>query len=927
MSERWLRLKELFEGALALAPERRGDWLREACPDETLRLEVVSLVASHERAGGFLEQPALEGGLVEAEPPAHDDLSGRLVGAYRVLDLVGRGGMGAVYRARRADEAYEQVVALKVVKRGMDTEFVLARFQAERRILARLEHPHIARLLDAGTTADGRPYFVMEYVEGERIDRWAEARGLDTPGRLRLFLDVCSAVAHAHAGLVIHRDLKPANVLVRSDGMAKLLDFGVAKLLEPGTAEPTATGLVMMTPEYASPEQVRGEPVTTATDVYSLGVVLYELLSGRRPYTLTRRAPAELARAVCEQEPAELPASVPSDLSAVVRMALRKEPERRYSSVEQLAADVRGFLESRPVQARRDTVAYRARKFVRRHRVGVGAAVLLAVTLLGGIGATLWQARVARAERARAERRFQDVRQVANSFLFEFHDSIAGLSGATRARELVVRRGLSFLDGLAREAAGDASLQRELALAYQRMATIQSADGMANLGQTSAALDSLRKALEIQRGLLAAGASDPGLQAETLATANLLGDALVRAGETAAAEQAYRDAQQAASALHHADPAALGARLDLVRAHRNVGWAQELRGDMAGAVRSNQEAVALVEPVATAAGARRDARLELVKTYRGLGGTLQATGDLAGARDRFARALALAEVLAAAEPDDALLRRQVAFCHERLGLALLESAQPQAALERLRGALAAYQRLAAGDPADAEAARDVSVAHGMIGRALLESGKTQEALGTYARAVALAEELAGRAPDNVELKLDVVVHHHSLAGALKAAGDLKGAVASGRRALALLQAIAAGDPGNAANRERLAEANGLLGELHGLLRQSEDARRHYRAALAELEPLVAADPANVPAAAGLARALAALGSLGLAGPGRPGPEACRQAQPQLARALSVWDGLEARGALPPGDANPRQAARRQADGCAPGHAVAAAGSR
>ncbi|HEX8149658.1 MAG TPA: protein kinase [Pyrinomonadaceae bacterium] len=391
--ERWKQIEGVFDAAADLAPAERDAYLAEACGgDAELRRQVELLIRSHDAAGSFIEEPAVAG--VITDPARLDEdapFIGRRVGSYRIVRELGRGGMGAVYLAVRADDEFQKRVAIKLVKRGMDTDFILRRFRQERQILASLEHQNIARLLDGGTTDDGLPYFVMDYIEGLPVNQFCDAHKLSTPERLRLFLKVCSAVAYAHQNLVIHRDLKPSNVLVLADGTPKLLDFGIAKLLNPemgGRAlDPTTLAMRLMTPEYASPEQVRGETVTMVSDVYSLGVLLYDLLTGHRPYTLRSRSPEEIARVICEQEPERpsvavnlievIPSSgrepleiTPDSVSRVrdgsleklrrqlsgsidniVLKSLRKEPQRRYQTVEEFARDIEHYLEGRPVGA------------------------------------------------------------------------------------------------------------------------------------------------------------------------------------------------------------------------------------------------------------------------------------------------------------------------------------------------------------------------------------------------------------------------------------------------------------------------------------------------------------------------------------------------------------------------------------------------
>jgi eukaryotic-like serine/threonine-protein kinase len=484
----WDEADRLFDQALELAPAERERWLAQRCAGDTaLREQVEALLRADAVAEHFLQLDGWRLAEPLLEPP--EAAADRVIGPYRLKRELARGGMGVVYLAERADGQFEQRVALKLIKRGMDSDEIHRRFLAERQILARLSHPHIARLLDGGVSAEGQPFFAIEYVEGSTILDHCESRRMGPDDRLRLFLDVCDAVRYAHQNLVIHRDLKPSNILVTPDGQVKLLDFGIAKLLADGTDAETGltrTGLRVMTPEYAAPEQVMGAAVTTATDVYALGALLYELVSGHRAHRLVTRSLAEVERVVCEVDPVPPSAAAPApfrpalrgDIDTITLTALQKRPDRRYATVEQLAGDVRRHLEGRPVAARPDTWRYRAAKFVGRHRIGVAAGAAIALSLVAGLVGTVWQARVAadRAVTAAAEAAKERAVRAFLVQLFQASNPMHTRGRDVTARELLDQGRRDLDTALAAQPSVRAQLLTVVATAYASLGLVRQAD-------------------------------------------------------------------------------------------------------------------------------------------------------------------------------------------------------------------------------------------------------------------------------------------------------------------------------------------------------------------------------------------------------------------------------------------------------------------
>jgi serine/threonine protein kinase len=507
MGEQWQRLQDIFDQICALDEDRRRAALDQQCNgDDQLRAEVLRLLQAYDQ-----ERAANAAG--NAAP------AGRRFGVWETIRLLARGGMGEVWLAQRADGQHEQRAALKILSPYLAAPDSLDRFRRERQFLARLEHPNIARLLDGGMSPRGEPYLVMEYVDGIRLDHYCDQHHLTIRARVELMIKVCAAVNSAHQFLVVHRDLKPGNILVTEDGEPKLLDFGIAKMIDAESGiEQTATVNLFLTPMYASPEILRGEPATVASDVYSLGVVLYELLTGHRPFGTSNAFPAaELERALHETAPArpsqvteaaaEQRSTTPTrlrqmlegDLTTILNKALQHDPAQRYQSSERLAEDLTLYLTNRPILARPQTLHYRAVKFVSRHRLTVGLAALTLLGIAIGVASTITEKRV-------AERRFEEVRRLAHYVLFNLYDDVSNLSGSAKVRAEMANRATDYLNTLSREAQNDRGLRLELADGYLRLGDIQGNMFRTNLGDTRAALGTYQKGLDLLDPL----GNDPG---------------------------------------------------------------------------------------------------------------------------------------------------------------------------------------------------------------------------------------------------------------------------------------------------------------------------------------------------------------------------------------------------------------------------------
>ena len=748
--QEWQRVRSVLETALELDPESRSPYLESTGLEEPLRLEVELMIRLHEEAGTkLLNSPAVVDVIGET---ARDVPRGRRIGPYEIQGEIGHGGMGAVYRARRADGQFEQDVALKIVRGG---SAAVTRFRSERQILAGLDHPNIAKLLDGGATPEGLPYFVMEYIDGLPITDYCERNSLATEARLQLFLAVCSAVQYAHQHLVIHRDIKPSNIFVTKDAIPKLLDFGIAKVLDPALQAQNGTidGRWMMTPEYASPEQIRGETVTTATDVYSLALVLYQLLTGRYAYEIGDRAPHEVARVICEDEPQALSANLSKadstrtrrefegDLNSIVRMALQKDRARRYASVEQFAEDLRRYLRRETVIARNATTGYRCLKFIARHKSAVATAAVLFITIIAGLCTTLYEARVAREQaiiarqqHARAERRFDDVRKLANSLLFEIHDSIKDLHGAIPARKLLVERALQYLDSLSQESADDPSLQRELAAAYDRVGDVQGDTASANLGDFPGALISYKKALAIRKTAAHANPEDAQMESDLLNDYFRMSFVLQDAGDYSEAIGYLDDGLVIAEKLAAADPKPENTE-SLAGFFWKKGNVLSAMNEHRGALAAFRQGLSIRKTVAFAPGANPISRVHLGADFLGVAKELHWTGDNNRAAQYAKAALDSFEPTARANPDNATYREYLAEMYDQSAPVFEDEGDVDRALSYSQRSVGIFAKLLSTNPTDALARDNAALSELDLGAMLLRHRQAEQAIPHFRTSV------------------------------------------------------------------------------------------------------------------------------------------------------------------------------------------------
>ena len=803
-SESWQRIEEVFLAAADLDQPRRDRYLDSSCAgDANLRAEVESLLAAEAdgrteitslvRSSLFSFESASPDWGTAGRPvsldcfPADDSaMAGLQIGEWRLAEEIGRGGMGVVHRAVRGNGEFSIDAAIKILSRGVNSQILLDRFRRERQILARLEHPNIARLLDGGRTGSGLPYLVMEYVAGMPLTRYCDERQLSVRERIALFRKVCDAVSCAHRNLVIHRDLKPDNILVTGEGVPKLLDFGIAKLLEPGTGDSgdlTMTAERVGTPSWCSPEQIRGDHIGVATDVYSLAVVLFRLLTGYRPYTADFVSWENATAVICERPPLRASDAVVSkphnreeaqavarhrgtspetlrrhlagDLDNILSYALRKEPDRRYRSVDQFSEELQRYLDGRPVLAAGDTVIYLAGKFIRRHRVGVGAAAVLTSLLCVSTVAAVYQAR-------RLSVRLTEDRKLATSLLFDLHDNISRLPGSLPAREALLRKSLDYLSGLARDAGQDRETRRSLALAGESFA-----DLLGTLGHSADALRTWQTAHVIREALAVQNKRDLTTQYE-LGSSYLSGSVFVsRAGTVEEMQVLNGKALGIAEALVAEAPQVRNYQVFLADTWASISRGLSISGKADEATAALRHAVPIRERLATNpsdAVAQRD--LATVHYHLGM---VEAQADRpAEALADLGEALRLQTTIVPAQVDGKQLQYEIASTHHFSGVALGDLGRYDEALEHFKAAIAIRERALVDDEHDARTRSMLAGNYSERAEVLLRKGAREEAQASIQHAIELQRQLLAVDKRGVPSRISMATYQSRLATILAA---------------------------------------------------------------------------------------------------------------------------------------------------------------
>ncbi|WP_031496319.1 protein kinase domain-containing protein [Bryobacter aggregatus] len=823
MHTRWQQVKQILHDAAEMPASRRDAFVEEASGgDAELIAEVKSLLESFEAADEFLEDaPVQLGGFLET-------LEGRRVGDYRVEKLIAKGGMGSVYLASKEMDGVPMQVALKVIRFAGNHEYLSRRFRMERQILARLTHENILRLLDGGVTSEGVPYLVTEYLDAQNLEEWLVETKPSLAARLELFTRICDGVAYAHRNLIVHGDLKPSNILVTRDGGAKLVDFGIARLIQgKDTTDPAVQNTITMapalTPWWASPEQLRGEPLSIESDCYALGRILFFLLCGKLPFDFTGMTTQEILEHLRKEAPPK-PSQVSGDgrlsgdLDNISLKALEFERSHRYRGADALGEDIERYLHLRPVSARPQTYGYRLQKFIRRNRAFVAVSTLASIALILAVGAAFYQERLAQKNYEKAQQRFDQLRNLANTLVFDADEALSTLQGATPVRAKLVKSALGYLDELAKQDTTDIVLREELAATYERIGDIQGRPGTMNLGQIAEALQSYRKSEMLRMEIRKNAKKAPEFQkaSEQLASSySRLSAALRVMGDANTALSYERKALGIRQALFEGDPT------NLLR------------------------------------------KRALASNLTSLSGSLSQMGDWQGVLETRREALQMLEEVVAQNPNQVADLRALSLALSRMGsIERHENALP-ASLAHYQRALEIDLRLYERDRGNVQFQVSAGLSHTNFGTILQSLGRTKEALDHFEVGRMIYEEVARADIREVRSRTLLQTNRVSTAKALLSIGRSREALPMVESALAMRERLAAMNRSNAGAQGEVAEAHEALGQVYAALRQRQKALKEFQMAQTLLQTIISADRSNAAMREDLARVENQLGALGV----------------------------------------------------------------
>ncbi|MDQ4120629.1 MAG: protein kinase [Acidobacteriota bacterium] len=809
----WEKIKDAFARVLEQPPDHRQTVLREICPDTTLRVQVQSLLKAHEQTEHLIEKKKYAAAsLLETSNGFYE---GKEFGRYRIVREIGRGGMGAVFLAERTDGEFEQKVALKIVRRSFADSELVKRFRQERQILASLNHPNIARLLDGGISSDGEPFLAMEYIEGTRIDEFCEEKNLSIAERLKLFLAVCSAVSFAHQNLIVHRDIKPSNILVTKDGVPKLLDFGIAKLLDAEHAdEHTQTAYRAFTPEYASPEQIKGVQITTASDVYSLGILLSHLVQSPVSAQIQSRSSENQSRRTKPQSTKTKDRRPKTELEAILQMARREEPQRRYASVGHFAEDIQRYLDGLPVRAQKDSFTYRAEKFIKRNKIPVFAAALIVLSLIAGLAVSLWQAKLAREQLERAERRFNDLRQLSNALLTDIAPKMERMQGATEAREALVNQSLKYLDSLVQESGAlDYALQSELATAYEKVGDLQGAPRKPNLSDFRGALESYEKAGAIRQKLLENNPNDATQRRLLAANYNESGKIRWWTNDFSGALKNFETALGFYEKLFAENRAAIDLQLDLAETNIEIAHTYRQNNQYAKAFPYLEKTIRSLEDLRQNVPSDSRVLPLLARAYMEYGISLSWENRQQQGETEMAKALAIIEPLAGSEPDDTLLQKQLWAIYLQAS-SLYEGTNDLLSNEFALKALKVAEATAEKDRADIQAQHNLAKSYSRLGVTSSNLKKLPEAVSYCEKALASFSELEWSQPKNLTYKADLGRAFTRLGDARYKQRDFAGSLEAFEKSALMFEQTAQADSQNTLSRRDAAQAYKNVGNIY-----------------------------------------------------------------------------------------------------------------